>query len=184
MWDEFGNDISAPMGYDPAFSGGGFEGGFGDFQWDRVLQTAGQVFSDTPSGGASYPPGVIPAAFPAVGVIGGMVAGGARTLASLFSRAGAAAAFNINGIRGTIPQLWKYTRRFGPGAVAQALGITVGALGAMLLSAPDAGRRYKRRGISARDIRTTKRVVGFVSKMASQIGCVRAPRHFRRHSKR
>jgi hypothetical protein len=151
----------------------------GGSDWLRIAQTAGQIFSDTPGGGSvATMPGVQQAGFPALGAIGGAIAAGGRTLASLFTRMGSAATFNINGIRGTMPQLWRYTRRYGPAAVAQAMGITVGALGAMLLSAPDAGRRGRRRGISARDIRTTKRVVGFVSKMANTIGCVRAPRHF------
>lgn len=179
MFDEYGNDISAPEGYGaelPDFGGNGYDSGV----WDRIAPLAGRIFSE---GGGGLPPGLTPAGFPMIAGVTGMAAAGVRTLASLFSRAGAAASFNINGIRGTIPQLWKYTRRFGPGAVAQGLGITVGALGALLLSAPDAGRRRRARGISGRDIRTTKRVVGFVSRMASQIGCVRAPRHFTKRRK-
>lgn len=104
---------------------------------------------------------------------------GIRTLGSIFSGAAAAATFTINGIRGTLPQLWRYTRRYGPQAVAAGLGITVAQLGAMLLSAPDAGRRRRRRGISSRDIRTTRRVVGFLNKMQTQIGCVTRKRRGR-----
>ena len=116
-----------------------------------------------------------PAAVVRGGTAGALV-GGARTLASLFAGAGRSAAFLINGVRGTLPQLWKYTRRHGAAVVANALGITVGALGAMLLSAPDAGRTRRRRGISSRDISTTKRVVRFTNQMARQIGCVSRPR--------
>jgi len=168
------------VSYDPGVQNAEIGGG----DWMRIAQTAGQIFSDTPGTSVARMPGVMPAAFPAMGALGGMAAAAGRTLASLFGGAARAATFNINGIRGTLPQLWKYTRRYGPAAVAQAMGITVGALGAMLLSAPDAGRSRRRRGISARDIRTTKRVVGFVSKMANTIGCVRAPRHFRRSKRR
>lgn len=115
---------------------------------------------------------------------GGLISGagaGLRTLASILGRgaASAGAYFTINGVRGTVAQLWKYTRALGPEAVAAGLGITVGALGELLLRHPD-HRRHRRRGISHRDIRTTKRVVNFVSRMAHQIGCVSAPRHFRR----
>lgn len=194
MWDEIGfGDVlgGSDAGVWDWGQGGAWpeignaETGFGD--WARIgQQVAGAIYSDTPGGG-SMPvpiPGVQTAGLPAMGAIGGAVMGAGRTLASLFSRMASSATFNINGVRGTMPQLWRYTRKYGPAAVAQALGITVGALGAMLLSAPDAGRTRRRRGISARDIRTTKRVVGFVSRMASQIGCVRAPRHFRRRKGR
>lgn len=182
-FSDFGFDAGAyDWGSAPWPELGNAEQGFSGSDWVRLAQTGAQIFSDTPGGGTPMPtvPGVQTAGFPVMGAIGGAIAAGGRTLASLFSRAAGAATFNINGIRGTMPQLWRYTRRYGPAAVAQAMGITVGALGAMLLSAPDAGRSRRRRGISARDIRTTKRVVGFVSKMASQIGCVRAPAHFRR----
>lgn len=175
-------------GFDPGgfdMTGGGVAGGMA---WPEV---SGEVWERLPglvqagvgNGGDIIPAmGTLPRAGQAI-IGGATMAGsavGGLTLASVFAGASRAATFTINGIRGTMPQLWKYTRRFGAPAVANALGITVGALGAMLLSAPDAGRRRRRRGISARDIRTTKRVVGFVSKMAHDIGCVRAPRHFTR----
>jgi len=116
---------------------------------------------------------------------GGLVSGagaGLRTLGGMLGRgaARAGAYFTINGVRGSVAQLWKYTRALGPEAVAAGLGISVGALGEILLRNPERKGRGRRRGISARDIRTTKRVVNFVSRMAHQIGCVSTPRHFRR----
>lgn len=173
-------------GFDPGapdiYTGGGFGGG-GDI-WPEVAQLGqlGLQVLGEPGAPVSPTMGTIPRAGGAL--LGGAAAMGGITLAAALGGAGRAATFMINGIRGTMPQLWRYTRKYGAAAVANALGITVGALGAMLLSAPDAGRRRRRRGISARDIRTTKRVVGFVSKMAHDIGCVRAPRHFTRRRAR
>lgn len=180
-------------GFDPGgfdMTGGGVAGGtawpeVGGEIWERL---PGLVEAGVGNGGGDIIPamGTLPRAGQAI-IGGATMAGsavGGLTLASVLGAGRAAATFTINGIRGTMPQLWKYTRKYGAPAVANALGITVGALGAMLLSAPDAGRRRRRRGISARDIRTTKRVVGFVSKMAHDIGCVRAPRHFTRRRAR
>lgn len=115
---------------------------------------------------------------------------------ALMSRAGVAAGagagaaarglgkFAINGVTGSVRSLWPAIKRYGPTAVATALGVSVPALLEMAMAAdPSMGtRRPRRRGISARDIRTTKRVVGFVSRISHQIGCVRAPRHFRKRS--
>lgn len=166
---EYGYDVGG--GDWPEVNGGGF-----DIPWSSLPALIG-------GGGVSGGGGIVPAAAGLGSIMrgGAAIAGaGMRTLGSLFRGAARAASFNINGVTGTLPQLWRYTRRFGPQAVAAALGVTVAELGALLMTAPDAGRTRRRRGISARDIRTTKRVVGFVSKMASTIGCVRAPAHFRR----
>lgn len=115
------------------------------------------------------------------GVLGGVAAAGARTIASIFGRgAGAAARFSINGITGSVAQLWKYVRSHGAATVAAALGISLGALGTILLQNPEK-RRWRRRGISSRDIRTTKRVVGFVNRISHDIGCVRRPSFTRKH---
>lgn len=151
--------------------------------WTRLGGLVGDVLSDTPGGGNIVPrPGVSQTmgALPLIGR-GAAMAGtalGAMTLAGIFGAARGGASFVINGIKGTMPQLWKYTRKYGPAAVAQALGISVGALGTMLLQNPERAR-HRRRGISSRDIRTTKRVVGFVNRMAHDIGCIRRP-HFRK----
>ncbi len=171
-------------GFDP---GGSFGGGS---LWPEAVSSAvGEVWDYLPglvNGGAPGAPAgaIIPAmgTLPRTGaaILGGAAMGtGLRTLGSLFGSATRGARFVINGISGSIPQLWKYTRKFGPQAVAAALGIGVAELSVMLLQNPERAAR-RRRGISARDIRTTKRVVGFVSKMAHTIGCVRAPRHFTR----
>lgn len=162
---------------DEAGAIGGTGTGVVPADWMRVANIAGQVFSDTPGGGNVMPN----AGMQNVSLMGAVGAAGLRSLASVFGGAGARAIarFNLNGITGTVPQLWKYVRLYGPGAVATALGISVGTLGTMLLSNPER-KRHRRRGISSRDIRTTKRVVNFVSRMAHQIGCVSAPRHFRR----
>lgn len=59
-------------------------------------------------------------------------------------------------------------RRFGPEATAGALGLDVATL-FRLIAAGGGFRARRRRGISSRDIRTTRRVVGFVSRLSTQL---------------
>lgn len=67
----------------------------------------------------------------------------------------------------TATRAWALVRRNGLGAVATALGIGAAELASWLMANPP--RRRRRRGISARDVRTTKRVVGFVCKVNDQL---------------
>lgn len=177
-----------PMAWTDALSLADMEGwGFGDggiglpdlgsVDFSDVIDLGGQIYSATQSAPAAPP--VIYGSMGMMPAVGGAIASGARTLAAALGSATAAAAarFTINGVTGTMRQLWAYTRSHGAAAVAAALGISVAALGEILLSAPEAMRpRRRRRGISARDIRTTKRVVGFVNRISSDIGCVRRPK--------
>ena len=123
----------------------------------------------------------------AMGAMPSVVATGAGVLVSLGSKLAqmfgrAAGSFTINGVKGSMAMLWPYVRKYGPIAVATALGITVEALGSLLMHAP-MHRKHRRRGISARDVRTTRRVVGFVNRISQDIGCVHRP-HFTRHRRR
>lgn len=136
--------------------------------------------------------------FGMAGILGPVVSGtiraagtslGAR-LAGLFGGAGAAARILsipgvrgsvtagtaiINGVRVSLRTLWPYVRKYGPTAVAAALGIGAAELANLLMNAPQ-NPRHRRRGISARDISTTARVVKFTNKMQRTIGCVSRPR--------
>ena len=95
----------------------------------------------------------------AAGGAAAMTAGGLMTLggrlAAMFGRS--AGSFVINNVKGSMSALWPAVRKYGPGAVAAALGITVGALGELLMHAPTSAKK-RRRGISARDLATTRRV--------------------------
>lgn len=91
-------------------------------------------------------------------------------LARSFGRGAASAIFTAaNGVRVRINQLWPLVRQYGPTAVAGALGIGVGSLGALLAQAPTSGARKRRRGISARDVRTTRRTLGTIKRFYSMM---------------
>lgn len=157
-------------------SGGGGSGiGGGDFVGDLPLATDVGEIAD-----AGYTMQV------------GQIAQGAMSLGrALLTRAGIGAAAGaarvggtiaMNGVRMSVKALWPAIRKYGPQAVAAALGVSVASLMEMAFAADPsmgAGRR-RRRGISARDVKTTRRVVNFVTRISHQIGCVRAPRHFSR----
>jgi len=120
---------------------------------------------------------------PVMGSIGGFAAGAGAAiltlggrLAGMFGRGAGSAV--INGVKFSMSRLWPYVRKYGPTAVAAALGIGVEQLAALLAHAPMTGGTRRRRGISARDIRTTRRVVNFTNHMSKMIGCVHRP-HYR-----
>lgn len=108
------------------------------------------------------------------GSLGGIAAGagalvvtlGGR-LAAMFGRGAGSAV--INGVKFSMARLWPYIRRYGPGAVAGALGISLAQLGALALQAPMHPNK-RRRGISARDISTTSRVLRFNARLNRRFG--------------
>jgi hypothetical protein len=166
--------------------------------WDDPLWE-GELYPVTTNGGdivipplatPPYFPEVTPIGLPAIlgPVLGGLGAGavaaatdtllgrlramfGGRSLPTV---RGGSGSFNIGGVRGSLRQLWPAVRKYGPAAVAAALGVSSQVLAQMLMDAPRGARR-RRRGISARDIATTTRVVKFVNKISRKIGCVRRP---------
>lgn len=112
---------------------------------------------------------------PTAGALGGAMAAGGiwlgTYLARAFGRGAASAVFTAaNGIRVRINQLWPLVRQYGPQAVAGALGITIGGLSTLLAQAPTTGPRKRRRGISARDIRTTKRTIKQIRRISRLAG--------------
>ncbi len=164
MFDEFGNPI------DQATTGG-------DFPTD---------VSDPGSGGSGgLDIGGMGGMMP-VGLFGGSVASPGRSAIAGMYGAGRAAgrAFGSIMIAGgrsvTVKRAWEVAKKYGPEVAAAAVGMGVADLMAVFASSGviTSSSRRRRRGISARDIRCTKRVVHFVNKMAHDIGCVRRP-HFR-----
>lgn len=109
-----------------------------------------------------------------VGGAGAAVAAGGLWLGSLLARGFGGAARGViftaaNGVRVRMAQLWPLVKRYGAEAVAGGLGIGLGALGT-LLSTPEAlhgraGRRGRGRGISARDVKTTRRTLKTIKKL-------------------
>lgn len=106
--------------------------------------------------------------------VGGAVAAGGLWLGSLLARSlgrgAAGAVFSAtNGVRVRMSQLWPLVKRYGSEAVAAGLGISAGALGT-LLATPEAlhgrsGRRGRGKGISARDVKTTRRTLKTIRKL-------------------
>jgi len=115
---------------------------------------------------------------------GGMLGGAARSsgggglisrsIGAVTRRAGTI--MTSSGFKMTTRKAWELTQKFGPEFVASALGMAAVDLVTILFHSGAMTRRHKRRGISSRDIRTTRRVVGFVNRMVHQIGCVHTPR--------
>jgi len=80
-------------------------------------------------------------------------------------------------------KVWAAVKKFGPEFTAAGLGWSVGDLMTMILhSGAMTSRRRRGRGISSRDVRTTRRVVRFVNRISHDIGCVHRP-HFARRAK-
>jgi hypothetical protein len=154
-----------------------------------VFQTANALMTDSgdpvPSnGGGSTMPVSVGGAIGASVISGGIWLG--SYLARAFGRGAAGAIYTAaNGIRVRISQLWPLVRRYGAQNVAGALGIGVGALGALLLE-PGAqhGRsgRRRRRGISATDVRTTRRTIRQLKSLTRMAGIRSGGGGYRRRS--
>jgi hypothetical protein len=175
MFDEFGDPIdtefngsftSADAADDAGFGGQAGSGGF-DFSG---LGGLGMVKTGLGSQ-----------------LLGG-VGRGATAVGGMAMRAGGRAARYIVTSAGqfSIAKTWDVAKRFGPEVAAAAIGMTVGDLMAVFSSSGVMWKstRRRRRGISSRDIRTTRRVVRFTSKLVHDLGCVHTPRTHMRGPRR
>lgn len=161
--DSSGGDVGLPAGIGdfaswPDIPGFGGEG-------PDLYPQAGP--SDAIWGSDSMSNGMTQVGWPAAAAAGGI------WLGSLLTRAlGGAAAGAVytaaNGVRVRMSQLWPLVRKYGSQAVAGGLGISLGALGT-LLAQPEAmnarGRRGRGRGISNRDVKTTRRTLKTIRKL-------------------
>jgi|SRR6267378_2892044 len=168
MFDEFGNPIGDYSGgsYDPGAPGG----------YDPYLGDSGDVGSgDT---------GFLPVQFGGLGgLTGGLMRGGGAMARGMARRGGAIV--TAAGRKISTSKAYQLMRQWGPEIAAGALGMSVVDLISILFDSGAMTRRRRRRGISARDIRTTSRVVRFVNRMQHQIGCVSRPaRHLPSHGHR
>lgn len=159
-WD-FGDD-SFVEGDSIDFSGGDVDLGGGQFN----IPT-GAIMNYLGGGGGAQ--------VTRTGAFGGAAAMGAGVaLRSLWGvlRAGGSrfSTFAINGVKGKLSDLWPAVRQYGPQAVATALGIGAAELGQMLMASPQGGRKKRARGISAGDVRRTRRVMGTMRRMNRQLG--------------
>lgn len=124
-----------------------------------------------------------------VALPGAVAAGGiwlGSLLARTLGRGAAGAVFTAaNGVRVRISQLWPLVRRYGPQSVAGGLGITVGALGTLLMQ-PGArtGARRRARGITGRDVKTTRRTLKTIRKLYAMMPTRPARSGYRRSYRR
>lgn len=158
MFDEFGNPIDDTSG--------------GDFGTDMSAMdtTAGDGGTMDVSGGDMG--GVMLPSFGGFSLpgFGGGFGGSVTPVAGGVSLPRAIG--SLRTVAGKVPwaRLWPAVRVMGLPAVATALGIGADLLAQGLLTR--GMKRHRRRGISARDVRTTRRVVRFVNRMQHDIGCV------------
>lgn len=177
--DEFGGDATVESGdwdwgnLDSEFGGdGGYNFGM------AALGGAGSLIRSI--GGGSVGGGATGAA-----VGGGMAAAAGAGLVSLGSKLAGmfgriSGSFVINGVKGSMSALWPAVRKYGPAAVATALGISAAALADLLMHAPTSKKR-RARGISARDLRTSRRTIRTVKRFSSMLGLGRRGRgHYHR----
>ncbi|SRR6266571_2814751 len=163
MFDEFGDPIEVADG----FSDGGDPGG-----------DIGGDFGGMLGGGSLIRTALTP-----------RIPGGPGQRGYNFGFGAGRALGKISTALGTISvkKAWEITKRFGPDVAAGVVGMSVVDLMQVFAHSPGLmiGTRRRRRGISSRDIRTTRRVVRFTQRMISDIGCVHHARSFparRRHA--
>lgn len=111
------------------------------------------------NGGGMVQAGWPAAAGAAVVSLGAWLARGASVAGAVFRGA--------NGVTVKMGQLWPYVRKYGPMAVATGLGISAAQLATLLEQAPRTGRGTGRRGrgITARDVKTTRRTLKTIKKL-------------------
>lgn len=177
----------ATMGWDGFSEGdytdtGGYDGGGGDTSWagpdpfgvdGSGLGNIGGLGSLIGGGGGM--------GITRTGAIGGAtIAAGGLALRGLWSvlRSGGAkfTTFTINGIKGKMTDLWPAVRQYGPTAVAAALGIAGEQLATLLMNAPTHGHKKagRGRGITGRDMKTTKRTLRTIKRMYHMLPTRRA----------
>src|SRR5882762_2008058 len=169
MFDEFGNPVDAyDTNYGPNESWGGGDMAYG-----------GDDFGD---GGG----GLLPVQF---GGLGGIAGRAGSLLGGPVARAGGAmmrrggSIVTAAGRRISTSKAWAIAKRYGPDVAASAVGMGLADFLAVMMDSGAMTRRHRRRGISSRDFRTTRRVVNFVNRLTHTLGCVSSPRrHFRRGS--
>ncbi|SRR5258708_2131259 len=70
----------------------------------------------------------------------------------------------------SVAKVWDLTKRFGPDVAAGVVGMSVVDLVTVLAHSGVMHRRRRRRGISARDVRTARRVVHFAHSILQKLG--------------
>lgn len=139
---------------------------FGDmFGPDESFADPG--FMDAGSGGDASGMMSFGGLLPSVGGAATRIMGGAGNPGRLAR--GGGTIMLANGLKMSAQKLWAATKRFGPDLIGAATGIGAGSLISVLLDSGVMTRRRRRRGISSRDIRTTRRVCRFAHSLNAQL---------------
>lgn len=156
-----------------------------DFPFDE-----GVGFVSTSGGGGSFGGGDDSFQLAQLGGLGGLVSGAARSgggsLVGGFSRSAGRMAGRVGSIvtragqRISTTKAWEIAKRYGPDVAAAAVGMGLADFLAVMMDSGAMTRRRRRRGISSRDVRTTRRVCRFVHTIQHQLaGCAPRARHRR-----
>lgn len=143
---------------------------------DEGFDDFGGGFDSTDVGAADVATGGI-----SLGGMMGMLPTASMGMLPTVARAGGKIATRIGNV--SIIKVWNAVKKFGPEFTAAGLGWSAGDLVSALFAGNVFTQRRRRgRGISSRDVRTTRRVVRFVNRISHDIGCVHRP-HFARRAK-
>ena len=158
MFDEFGNEVDPGAYSDPTF--------YGD---------ASGATDDFGDGGG----GLLPVQFGGLGGIAGRAGSllspaAGRGVMTMARRGGQI--ITAAGRKLSTTKAWAIAKRYGPEVAAAAVGMSIADFLAIMMDSGAMTRRARRRGISSRDIRTTRRVVRFVNHITHTLGCVTRPK--------
>src|SRR5712664_191283 len=146
MFDEFGDPIDTGFPPDDSSSADAASGDFGGLFGGGLVRTALGGVPRIPGGGGQR------------GYNFGMSMGrAARTIVTSMG------SFSV-------AKVWDLTKRFGPDVAAGVVGMSVVDLVTVLAHSGVMHRRRRRRGISARDVRTARRVVHFAHSILHKLG--------------
>ena len=139
------------------------------------IDTSGDILGDTSTGAdtgifggfdsLSNLGAVVPTGFSLPGIRGGLAGNPGRVM-----RGGAGALIAAGtGARIAMRKVWAMVKQFGPDVAAGALGYSVPDLISALFASGVMTRKRRRRGISGRDIATTRRVCRFAHSLNAQL---------------
>lgn len=160
--------------FDPGGEGmstGGFMPGEHSTEWDILpgAEGGGPIISDTPGAPGTGQIGTLPDIVRTS--IGGAIGMPSITsMASLLGIGGGGAArIMIKGVPVAMSRVWSWVKAnpASMATIAAAAGMSVAQLAQLMMAHP--AKRRRRRGISARDVRTTRRVVNFVHRVTHQL---------------
>ena len=147
--------------------GGGFLGGFGEVARDLALSAGSAFIQSRIGGGGAVGPAPVqmaglrmPGGLGPAMAVGGGLAAGRTVLAAIKARVAGVLGKNLS-----IRRIVAIIKRLGPTVAATALGLSAVEIAQLLAASPS----RRARGISASNIRTTKRTIKKIVGVACQV---------------